>query len=496
MEISYLETKQILDTLPLGLYSSRRIEASLDEQAPSSYYNMLEDKIVVAYSNIVSTMQNINNADEYKETAIRSILYHEVSHALLTPKKMKPTEIINIFEDERIETLNKYTFHNVDFKKNIILLNNFQGEAPTDAKTEFYNLVRFRQGDPEDLITVNNIIDRYSIMTATKYNTTYWNWRQPEFSDDIYNYTNEIYQLYNKIAKKWKEPERSLYDDQQEAARKQRNGQSCDQFLKNGQIGSVAEVDDATLETILANANGEQDKSKAGSNVNSKNTLMNNITSIFFDPTLTENLKRILDTFNKKNSGGSSVNAYSGVFNPRNVVREDYKYFDHKMPINGSNKYGTCHLNLWIDDSGSMNGNETLINKLLYSLISIEKTNKNFTFDYFTCADRIEKCDKYKGYEARGGTYLSKEIVPLFRQAQKPNTFVYNLVIFDGQASTDKFLDGNTFKIFDTNNTTIITDDSNKRNLSKNTSSKIIYCNNYVEQFYDNVFKTLQTAFR
>ena len=158
--------------------------------------------------------------------------------------------------------------------------------------------------------------------------------------------------------------------------------------------------------------------------------------------------------------------------------------------------FGTFHLNLFLDDSGSMSGNENIVNKLLYSLICIEKSNPNFTFDVITCADRIEIIDKKKGYKARGGTYLSKKIIPLYNKVQKPNTYNYNLILFDGSASTDNYLSGTTFNVFDNNKCTIISDYSNSSKLNKLKTANVIYSNNYTEELIDNVYKTLRQAFR
>ena len=204
----------------------------------------------------------------------------------------------------------------------------------------------------------------------------------------------------------------------------------------------------------------------------------------------------ILNNFNKKNSRGSSINSYSGVFNPRLVARDDYRYFQHKTSVNGNNTFGTFHLNLFLDDSGSMQSNEEVINKLIYALLTIERTNPSFTFDVITCADRIEIADKTKGFSARGGTYLSKEIIPLYRKVQKPNTYNYNLILFDGYADTDAYAGGNTFKVFDNNNCTIISDNSNSSNFKKIQSAKIIISDRYTDELINNVYKTLQTAFR
>ena len=100
MEKNYGRIRQIAEQLPIGLYAKRRIETDLSEGETGSYYAPMEDKIVISFPQIAQGLTKIDENDPYMETAIRSMVYHEVSHALLTPKDLQPTDIINIFEDE------------------------------------------------------------------------------------------------------------------------------------------------------------------------------------------------------------------------------------------------------------------------------------------------------------------------------------------------------------------------------------------------------------
>ena len=118
MEISFGRVKEIAQSLPIGFYAKEKISLDLDEKGTTSYYAPLENKIVIAYDTVCKALHKLEN-DDYTETAIRSILYHEVSHVLLTPKSMSVTDIINIFEDERIESVLSNYYYNVDFKKNV-----------------------------------------------------------------------------------------------------------------------------------------------------------------------------------------------------------------------------------------------------------------------------------------------------------------------------------------------------------------------------------------
>ena len=167
MKKSYIEIKNIFETVPIGFYSGRKITCDLSEEGAISYYEPLADEITVSYPLIQAGLVKVPEDSSYAESAVRAMIYHEVSHAILTPPE-PVSEIINIFEDERIETVLKSFYYGVDFKKNIFYLNQYDGtQKPKNAKEAFYHLVRYREGDPALLDEVDDIIYRFSRMTNT-----------------------------------------------------------------------------------------------------------------------------------------------------------------------------------------------------------------------------------------------------------------------------------------------------------------------------------------
>ena len=149
MELTFGECKKILDTLPLGYYCGRRIAVELDKEEATSFYSPAEDKIVVSLPIIQKGLESVTNEAE-KETAIRSMLYHEVSHAILTPIKIfdyirgeEGRYVFNVFEDERIETVLNDYYMDVNFKQQLF---NIMGETPNvdvnDPRSVFYSVVR------------------------------------------------------------------------------------------------------------------------------------------------------------------------------------------------------------------------------------------------------------------------------------------------------------------------------------------------------------------
>ena len=96
------------------------------------------------------------------------MLYHEVSHAILTPgEHLRPTDIINIFEDERIESVLRHYYHGVNFRKQ--LYDGYGGHAPKakDSIGAFFNAVRFGLGTGKVQKAVNELLKEYAEMNRS-----------------------------------------------------------------------------------------------------------------------------------------------------------------------------------------------------------------------------------------------------------------------------------------------------------------------------------------
>lgn len=209
--LTYPEVNEIAKTLPTGIYLGTRIEYTLSETETNSYYDPMKFRIVISYPSIAKMA-----SAESAETDIRCLLYHEVSHAMLTPEylfdalkdfdrslpnsKIKANmeknksltdaisngkmpgissirdifektigniyynnseicALINIFEDQRIETLNKDVFLKVDFPNFIKKLNDYhKGEPIQDFRQFFYHIVRYNDIEPDLVKAMYEII--------------------------------------------------------------------------------------------------------------------------------------------------------------------------------------------------------------------------------------------------------------------------------------------------------------------------------------------------
>lgn len=487
MELNFNEVNNILVTLPIGLYAKRRVPCTLDAEAETSYYVPADDTIVVSYPIIAKGAKDLEETPEFtKESVVRTMLYHEVSHAILTPFRFTPdrwpfylrkdkelADAYNIFEDERIETLLCGYFLDVDFKKQVYYINGNTIPTPTTPLMAFYNLVRFRVDFHGLLPRVNEIIAKYP--ASVIYNDLQGDdlWIASRYLDDIKDLLHDV-RLYFPTSSS--------------------STSAAATYVAVGAVTSdkaLQEVmSEAGLDNICGGRNGE-----GGPNVAKMLDKAN-----FTDMNIYKTLEGIINQFNKKNNmANNGMSAYTGVISPRNFLRDDYKYFDKKVGVNGNNKYGALHLNLMLDDSGSYWYNEQATNKIIQALIDIEKANKNFSFDvYFVAEDyRKAKTNAEKYLRADGGNQLTSELLDLVRDAQKPGTYNYNIVMYDGIAyCTDA--SAKYFKAYNRDNVTIISDYSNECKIEKfcPSANKIFIHDHYPERISEEVAKALSRAFR
>ena len=487
MEISKAEVEKILKTLPIGFYTLRKVPIVLNEESECSYYCPPTDDINISFQQIALSCKKAPMTFD-KERLIRTNLYHEVSHAILTPTIMKINDIMNIFEDERIETILQNYYMNVDFVTEKYYVNGLEvGEVPLadNPINSFYNLVRFHSGKKELLQEVDRIIQKYAKLTRQ---SGYW---------DCQDYVHEVEQLFQKLCDDMKANPKDYQNSNSIKSKEEQNS------------NSIKSKDNPTTNEE------EKEKNKKGkTSVNVKTAhgmskdeiqkTLDNAIKVFayknYDKEIYDKFNLILTNFKKKNSGGSSLRSYSGILNPRLVANNDYKFFERSSNQRGNGNFGTLHLNLFIDKSGSFWHSQDLVNKMINALSAIERQNPNFSLDLVFCGigqeviakkeDRVLRCD--------GGNNLTDDIYEIFRSLQKPQVYNYNIVLFDGDAySNSRERNPKGFGAFNTNNTTIISDQDNKVYIEKRVNkAKVIYTRNYADELIKNVTQSLEKAFR
>ena len=454
----------------------------------------MEDVIYISFPIIEKGVNALPDSSDL-EKAVRSMLYHETSHAILTPKNLISKwddhimrSIFNIFEDERIETLLANFYMNVDFKAQLY---NICGspKPPRDAQSAFFNIVRYRVGPDHFVNKVDEIITKYRTINST--------------TDRCYYYKDDVEKLYEQIAKMFKKTP-AIFTPPMDIKITGDNGEegkgkgSSSEGAQSAKVGNTDNMDES--------AHGEE-----GLTAEQISKLLEEV----FKPAASlsarkreqvEKFEKALDVlfanFNKKTSGGNGINTYSGVFNPRAVVRKDYRYFERSISSNGNNKFGSIHLNLVLDRSGSFVYNQNETNAILAILSNFERKNKNFTMDVFFIGEEMTKAKTLKDriMDCSGGNTIPDYAAEMFIRAQKPNTFNYNIVLFDGDALSDCYGENfaqkaKRFKTFDRKQTFLITDSDNERYLKKRpyTSAKVIVTNNYNEELIKNITRAFKT---
>ena len=509
MELTKSIVDSILKTLPIGYYAGRKIDVTLDDEAETSYYSMMTDKIVISYPILCERAKNVSE-NITAENAVRSMLYHEVSHAILTPTELSIDKPINVFEDERIETMLNNYYMDVNFRQQIIEINGGIHEAK-DAWTAYYNAVRFGISTPRIQMMINSMLHQYDDLSRV---SNYYR---------CIDYSRSIHRLYSEIADEFaNNPEAFSPPNSANSPNGKQNGEQSDNpgdEMKDSQDVRT-EMDTGSEEDETGDKEKEEegeekedttrpsdltlppDKVKdLAKSVLNKKAALNPGERQKLD-TFQKAAETIIGNFNKKNSGGSGINAYSGIFNPRAVARNDYRYFERAMSTQGNNKFGTCHLNLFIDCSGSYYYNQNITNGILASLSEIERKNKNFSLDVYFINDHFRKCKSVddRVFTADGGNRIPYDIKKIMVNAQKPQTVNYNIVLFDGDAFSNQgdsmSAKRQLFKAFDAKQTTLITNSENCVYINdKFTATKVIVTDNYAAELAQHILNAFTIAF-
>ena len=513
MELSLAKCESILDTLPIGYYTGRRIGIELSKNEETSYYSPMDDKIVVSYPIIAQRMSAIADGACDEEEAVRSMLYHEVSHAILTPtESLNPTFAVNVFEDERIETVLRNYYHGVDFRKQLYDVHG--GKVPTakDADSAFFNAVRFGLGTAKVQNEISRMLKEFASINR---NTQHYSG-----TPCTYDYKQAIRALYRMVADEWASDPDEFNAPQ--------NGN--DESKESGESGEMKEIDsikqgeknDGNNEEKQGKGQPDEGQDEENGNSEQNQPIPSELNesirkmvgaALSTNPNLDsaeveklaefqKTVEMIIGNFNKKNKGGSGINAYSGVFNPRAVARQDYRFFERAMTTNGNNKFGTCHLNLIIDCSGSFCGNVPIVNGILAVLSELERKNKNFSMDVGFINEEFHLCQTVRERKmvACGGNDVPSNMKEILLKLQKPQTCNYNIILFDGDAicnyNPSHAEKCKLFRAFDMKQTTLITDPDNEAYMNpKFSSTKVVVTQNYTEELIDHIIHALTIAF-
>lgn len=481
MKMTDLQIKQIVDTLPIGYYIGRNVPVSFWNEECSAY-DPEKDCMMISANQIQKGLEKVAEGDyATAEMLIRSNFYHEISHAFLTPRALACNDPINIFEDERIETLLSDYYYGVDFEKSLNAIND-RTQPPTNSIQAFFALVRFRIGKPDMLKRVDKIIDEYRKM------------RRNSSAKVVSGYVTAIQELFNDLCKEIGEnPEEYWQEVSQESEGEPQEGE--------GEFKESSGKPEDSESSIKAKV-GEMGKGLGRAEIMSmcKKEFQ---PELAIDTKLLDTLSRLFENYKRKNSGGTALQAHSGILNPRLADRPDYRLFERASPVRGNNSFGNFHLNLFIDISGSFGCNQTTTNQIIRVLESLEKKNPSFSFDVITINYRVKLLNRDNRYiDCIGGNHLTKEIFDIYRRQQFPMTYNYNIVMFDGDAYSNDASrnelwvpNGYGFLAFAQNNVTIISDTDNRPYIDRYCpTTRTIYTCDYNGELKNNIIKVLYQA--
>lgn len=501
LALSIDNVKQILKTLPISFYLGKNnLEVSLDDKIPTSCINTGYTNILIAYNNIKDACKNTGKA---KETTIRGLLYHEVSHAMYTPSSLfntfKRYSIlysktygnfeINVFEDERIETLNKNLFYGVDFKKNVWDILNYNPN-PKTAEEYYFNVVRFRktQGHAELITDMLGIINDYSSLTSMDTED------ERNYCSEVVRFVAKVYDTFNAMKAEQEskdgkgknseetsetnnENENETNNENTESQESQENqgdetpADDADNETEDGQENSEDESDetDEDDEEETDEENGENAEEEQADTTEEAEKIESEIES-----TSKERLEKVACRLKEcslmaegkmaglsmypakqglkakimriiaKNRGfgiqeHETEEGYSGDFNPE-LKMLDFEgskkwWSDESDEGEKNNTSAKVVLNIWLDNSGSYQLNDYATNVLLKSLSLLEKERKDFTFNLvtFNTAFTLKTGDDRVSISTGGNALPKAQIVPLYKKLN-PTGNEYNIMLFDGSA--------------------------------------------------------------
>lgn len=538
MKVKNFQIENILKRIPTGYYFGKNISVVLSETSQDSYCNLDGPRIVISLMRINQILNKIDEdySEEVIEKILRTLVYHEVSHALLTPIRIFDsinyvvnnykeddkyyteddlTDIVNIVEDERVERITKNYFKGIDYKWLVEISNPRSVEEETNIFNLWFLFIRCNE-----LPSYIDGASEVSVLRSMRYHMIYCT-TFDKFDRNCYYYVEMISRnfKYFKDLIADKIPEEKTFRDNDELN------------IKTSQVSQKSkDSDNPVRKNSNEFINNSEDKMPGSQNfdINDKlpefsclQDLLDYENAVAARKSLTDSFRRVVDVeyccddksisrkiqevlkISNKVSARSSgaTNSYSGVFSPRNAARDDCKYFLHDNFTGNAKLFNKIKLNLFIDRSNSFSRSEPDVNIILKSLFDLKRVNPRFSFSLTTIGIGETVCDldHFSRFICYDGTFLDKEIFEIFNKVQDSRASNINLVLIDGYAwwsrrhSTEKDYEKN-IGAFNHRSTTIITDISNHGAVTEYAplAHEIVCHADYPRFLVDNVVKSLR----
>lgn len=533
MQITDHYIKEVLDTLPISYYLKRPdISLVLSETEPASSFNTETNTITISLPQVKDMIQFLTDKEEI-EDHIRNVLYHEVGHALLTPKqlvkwfdmKWEYKDILNVFEDERIESLLRTYFMRVNFRHAIKVANHYPNININNAKTSleaFYCIVRFREGPEDFLKAVHEIIMRASTLKPVFDNHNTNRFGVIPINDLSRNFVYDVIELYHNVDKWFNEKSGDIPSkgDKTDLEKVEEDKTSKDTLeeqepfdtemsdISNTSTESEYYLDTLTVDETIESSVGCQEIE----------ALLNDFSTN--SSSIKDQIQYLIENYNKANKrNGAAIPTHHGRLDKRSIIKaqkdKTYKYWVTKNRLGNVSAFSKLHINIFCDVSGSMSKSQETVNRLLLDLANIEKEVPSFSFDLITMSEgewiEPRSCRKIKIKERKRplGNFLDKQIFDIYKKVQIPDANNYNIVLFDGDYICGPFrnklhneskyqdLNRENLSVFNNNKSIVISDTSNEKYCCKylqNGNYKIT--KEYTKELEREVVKTLNKMLR
>lgn len=467
-----MDIKNYIQTLPINIYTKDSVEYTtrINENESATFIDFKTNEINIG----IKTFDKLN---EVTEESVRSLFYHEVSHAILSDinipnrifladiNKEELRTVINIIEDERIETILKDYYHKVNFRK---LIFQVASEDNSSALGTFFTALRLHKNKytQEALKRLNGLL-KADVVTK----------------DYI-----PLVKLYLEIRKNNEDQENKQNKNQEEQQGDQQNnklenteGQELSINLTKKQIEDIIKEsleNNRKLANLRAN-NQENDE------INKFLDNKFNIDSLIQKIALKAKNKSMIE--GKKQRAGYINTGVFDINSLINMKEAQYKLFKNNGGKDNSNQINI--INFFIDSSGSFEDNEDDVNSLLEKLEVLENKFSGFKFNLVTIRDNEEKIiDERRRIHCYGGTSISHNLKDIYKSLNN-SVNTYNILLIDGYTNVEGDL-----KYFDNKNTYICVDDSNKEhfnNFIKANVTLVSSCYSYVPKLKQFIAKSL-----
>lgn len=519
MNVSLGYCEDVLKTLPVGYYLGHPVAVRLDPTGDSTYIELDCERITVSFSNIVNACKNAPDSYD-RETVIRSLFYHEISHAIMTPAKLVgflsnqcfrdsilrkfavkvpgssrknaklipnkyaiPPEnlayimshlrdLVNIFEDERIETILCSYYMNVDFRRLVVLLNGDpKAIYDRDPMGRFFAIVRYRHGGPALVDKVQQLIKIHRGL----YNNS-----------DPYACGTYVYNIV------W-----LMHQVMQTMPRQSAQDKTPEQPVQNNDTVQPAQPlsDEEIAQIVKESEQFKQDFEGISNTSTIKSLFQKRSTNPKAAAVEAKVNKILMSALNKQKNLSGGSHGYAGRIDPRAVANRDYRWFAKKNQGSAVKRFNKVQFNLFVDSSGSFCSSQTAVNALICALKKIESDNHDFSVRVAHCGAGTQLTQPDDPYvECVNNSFLDADTKSKYDSLQAPNATNVNIVVFDGcmkgkNGSTDK-----AYSAFNHPNCIIVSDPSNEEFINDYApqARSVIVSDHYADVFTDIVLSQVE----